>query len=87
MDLKNHNNLLTSGRWYNKDPKDGQILSLVGVAQKLANNSNNPSEIPSRESTKGYPDYIRNLPSWMLEEPKGGVVQKSNDEKEYCKLK
>ena len=33
MDLKNHNNLLTSGRWYNKDPKDGQILSLVGVAQ------------------------------------------------------
>ena len=36
MSLKKHNNLLTSGRWSNKDPKYVQILSLVGVAQKLA---------------------------------------------------
>ena len=32
MDPKKYNNLLTSGRWSTKDPKDVQILSLVGMA-------------------------------------------------------
>ena len=36
MALKKYNNLLTSGKWSTKDPKDAQILDLVGVAQKLS---------------------------------------------------
>ena len=40
MELNNYNNLLTSGRWSNKDPKDSQILDLLVVAQKLADYSN-----------------------------------------------
>ena len=32
MALKKYNNLLTSGRWYTKDPKDAQILALAGLA-------------------------------------------------------
>ena len=39
MVLKKYKNLITSGRWYNKYPKDDQILALVGVAQKLAYDS------------------------------------------------
>ena len=39
MYLKNYNNLLTSGRWSTKDPKDSQILALVLVSQKLAYDS------------------------------------------------
>ena len=39
MDLKKHNNILTSGRWSTKDPKDDHTLYLVGVAQKLADDS------------------------------------------------
>ena len=81
MDLNNYNNILTSWRWSNKDPKDAHILSLVGVAQKISNNPKKPSEKPIRESTKGYPDYIRELPPWILEEPKGGVGHKFNNEK------
>ena len=37
-ELNNSNNLLTSGRWPNKDPNDAHILALVGVSQKLAYN-------------------------------------------------
>ena len=40
MALKKYNKLLTSGRWNNKDNKDSHILTLVGVAQKLADESN-----------------------------------------------
>ena len=35
MSMQKYNNLLTSGSSSNKDPKDDQILYLVGVAQKL----------------------------------------------------
>ena len=44
MALNKYNNLLTSGRWSTKDPKDAQILDLVGVAQKFADKTNNSSE-------------------------------------------
>ena len=43
MALKKYNNLLTSVVWSNKDPKDVNILALIGVAQKLAKNSKKPS--------------------------------------------
>ena len=36
MDLNKYNNLLATGRWSTKDPNETQILSLVGVAQKLS---------------------------------------------------
>ena len=39
IDLNNYNNLLTSGRWSTKYPKDDKILALVGVYQKLADGS------------------------------------------------
>ena len=41
---KKYNNLLTSGRWSAKDPKYSQILYLVEVAHKLADDSNNTSD-------------------------------------------
>ena len=44
--------------------------------QKLADDSNKPSDKSNTsnwESTKRDPDYIRNLPPWMLEDPKGEV--------------
>ena len=34
--------------------------------------------------TKGYPSYMSYLPPWILEYPKGGVVNKNNYGKEYC---
>ena len=55
-DLKKYNNLLTSGRWSNNDPKDAHILYLVRVSQKLAdepNKSSDKSNTSNRESTKG----------------------------------
>ena len=60
--LKNYNNLLTSGMWFNKDPKDSHIMALVVVAQNLADESNKSSEKSNRDSTKGDPDYLRYLP-------------------------
>ena len=63
--LKKYKNLITSGRWFNKDPKDSQILSLVGVAQKLSENSKktpDKSNTYNRESTKADPAYIRDPP-------------------------
>ena len=56
MALKKYNNLLTSGRWSTKDPKDAQILDLVGVAQKLSDDLNKSSDKYNRGSTKGEPD-------------------------------
>ena len=48
MYLKKYNNHLTSGRWSSKYPKDSQILYLVGVAHKLADDSKNISEKSNR---------------------------------------
>ena len=35
MALNKHNNIITSGRWYTKDPEYVHILDLVVVAQNL----------------------------------------------------
>ena len=48
MDLNKYNNILISGIWSNKDIKDDQILAIVGVAQKLPDDSNKPSEKSNR---------------------------------------
>ena len=40
MALRKYNKRITSGIWPNKDPKGAHILALVGVAQKLAEDSN-----------------------------------------------
>ena len=80
MVLKKYNNLLTPGRWSNKDPKDSHILALLGVAQKLSYDSKKSSKkynTSNRESTKGDPAYTRDLPPWILEEPKVGVGTKN----------
>ena len=45
--LKKYNNLLSLGRWSNKDTKDTQILALVGLDQKLADDSKKSSENPT----------------------------------------
>ena len=54
MVLKKYNNVLTSGRWFNKYPKDSKILDLFVVAQKLADDSKVSSEKSNRESKKGF---------------------------------
>ena len=90
MDLKKYKNLLTSGRWFNKDPKDAQILSLVGVDQNIADNSKKTSEKSNtynRDSNKAEPAYIRYPSPWILEEPKVKMVNKINDRKEYSLCK
>ena len=71
MALKKYNNLLTSGRWSNKYHNDAQILSLVGVAQNLADDSKKSSDKFNKDPNKGEPAYIRYLPPWVLEDPKG----------------
>ena len=73
MALKKYNNLLTSGRWSTKDTKDDQILDLVVVAQNLeyeSKKSSDKSNTSNRETTRGEPSYTRDLPPWMMEEPK-----------------
>ena len=58
MDLKKYNNLLTSGRWYNKDTKVDKILDITEVPPKLADESKKSyekSNTSNRESTKGEP--------------------------------
>ena len=86
MELKKYNNILTSGRWSTKYPKDAQILALVGVAQKISYYSKKPhdkSNTSNKKTTKGEPAYIRDPTPWILEEPKGGVGNKNKDGKEY----
>ena len=83
MDLKKYNNQITSGKWTNKDTKYDQILNIVGVAQKLADESNKSSEKSNRESTKCEPAYNRYIPLWMLEDQKRGLGNKTKDGKEY----
>ena len=56
MALNSYNKPLTSGRWSTKDPKDDQILALLGVSQNIAYDSKKSSEksnTPNRETTKG----------------------------------
>ena len=77
MALKKYNNLLTSGRWSNKDPK---YLSILGVAQNLVDGSNKSSDksnTSKTESTKGEIAYIRDPPPWIMEELKVGVGSKT----------
>ena len=66
MDLKKFNNLLTSGKLYSKDLNDDHILALVGVAQKMADDSNKSSEksnTSKRDTTKVDTTYIRDIPT------------------------
>ena len=72
MSPKKHNNLLPSGRWSIKYPKDAHILVLFGVSQNLADESKKSSDESNRDTTKLYPACIRYLPPWMLEDPRGG---------------
>ena len=84
MLLKKYNNLLTPGRWSNKDPKDYQILALFGVAQKLSYDSKKSSKkynTSNRESTKGDPAYTMYLTLWILEVPKLGGGNQAKDGK------
>ena len=66
MALNKYNNLLTSGRWFAKDPKYSQILVLVGVAQKLMDDSNKKSDKSNRGSNNVEPAYIRYLPYHIM---------------------
>ena len=63
------------------------MLAIVGVAQDIMDASKNTPEESNRYPKKGEPVYIRYIQPWMLEEKKGGVVQNTNDGKEYwwCK--
>ena len=81
MDLNKYNNLLTSGRWYIKDPKSAHILALVGVSHNIMNDSKKASDKSNRESTKLEPAYIRDLPPLIAEETKEGVGQNTNNGK------
>ena len=81
MDLKKYNNLLTSGRWYNKDPQYDHIMALFVVAQNITDESNGSSDKSNRESKKLKQAYIRYLLPWMLEYPKGRVVKITTDRK------
>ena len=79
VDLKKYNNQITSGRWSTKYPKDAQTLALVWVDQKISDDSKKSSEKSNTsniDTTKGEPAYIRDLPTWILEEPKGVVGKK-----------
>ena len=46
MDMypKKYNKIIISGRWYNKDPKNVQILAIAGVDQNLADDSKKSSD-------------------------------------------
>ena len=82
--LKKYKNLLTLGIWSTKNPKDAQILSLVGLDQNIADESKKSYErlhTSNRDTTKEEPSYIRDLPHYFLEDPKCGVVNKKNIEK------
>ena len=54
-ELNKYNDILVSGRWSTKDPKDAQILALVVVTQKLADDSNKSSYKYNRSSKKLEP--------------------------------
>ena len=83
MALNKYNNLLTSGIWSTKYPKDDNIMALVGVDWKLADDSKKSYDKSNRYPTKGEPAYIRDLPPCMLEHTKVGVGKKTKYGKEY----
>ena len=66
MALKKYNNLLTSVKCYTKYSKVEQILSLVGVYQKLMDESKKTSDKYNRYSTKGKTACTRYIPTWIL---------------------
>ena len=76
MVLNSYNNLLTSGSWSSKDPKDDPTLALFGMSQKIANDPKKSSDKSNSDPNKVDPDYIRDLLLWMLEYPKFVVVNK-----------
>ena len=77
MSPKKHNNLLPSGRWSIKYPKDAQIIYLAVVAHRIADDSNKLSEASKRDPTKADPANIRDLPPYILEYPKWVVGNKN----------
>ena len=86
MALNKYNNLLNSWRWSNKDPKDDQILALVVVAQKLAEDSNKSSDkstTSNRDPNNGEKYYTRDFLPWITEDPKVGLGNITKDRKEY----
>ena len=52
MSLNKYNNLLASGKFFNKYPKYAEIMDLVGTAQNLAHGTNKSSEKSDRGYTK-----------------------------------
>ena len=72
MALKKYINRLTYRRWTIKDPKDSQLLVLVGVAEKIMddnNKSSDKSEGNNKEpiwSTKGEKDYIKDIQYYVF---------------------
>ena len=81
MVLNKYNNILTSGSWSTKDPKDAHILALVGVAHNIMYDSKKTSDRSSRESTKGEPAYIKDIPTWILENQKEGELKNTKNGK------
>ena len=73
--MNKYNNLLTSVSWSTKDPKDAQILALLGVAHKLMDDHNKSSDKSDSEykdtksSTKVDPSYINYIPYWIWKIP------------------
>ena len=66
MPLKKCNTLLASGGCSTKDTNDAYILTIVRVAQNLADDSKGLLKKFNWESTKVEPAYIRDLPPQML---------------------
>ena len=81
MTLNKYNKILTLGRWYNKYPKDDKILYLSGVTQNITDDSKKSSDKYIMDPTKGYQASIRDLPHWILEDPKVGLGNRTNDRK------
>ena len=80
-DLEKYNNLITSVRCYTKDTTYAQVLAPFGVDHNIMDDSKKTSEKYNRDARKGETSYIRYLPPWILEHPKGGVGKKTNDGK------
>ena len=51
--MKKYNNLLTSMRCPNKDPKDAHVLDLLVVDQRFMDESKKTSDKSNREYNKG----------------------------------
>ena len=84
MALKKYNNLLTYESWFIKYPKDAHIIYLIGLSQKLMDESKNKSDKSNIESTKGLPSYIRDIPYCIWKDPKRVMGNKTNYGREFC---